>query len=155
MRGTTAYLCPKMNDFDAMGFSECHSKEVIAIFWCQCTLKLTDGSTSSIDSSTLSRIWSIPPWCANYMEKNNKWKKEISYWILCCKNLQYFSNGQDTHTHTCIDLQPWTFFLQEFHTQPWTYTSEFHGSQWTFVCVCVCVCVSSNYLTMDYPPTPT
>ena len=27
--------------------------------------------------------------------------------------------------------------------------ADHHG-----LCVCVCVCVSSNYLTMDYPPTP-
>ena len=49
-------------------------------------------------------------------------------------------------------------FLQEFYTQPWTYTSEFSRITMDFVCVCVCVCVSvresSNYLTMDYPLYP-
>ena len=27
-------LCPNMNHFDAVGFSECHSEEVISFFWC-------------------------------------------------------------------------------------------------------------------------
>ena len=26
-------LCPNMNQFDAVGFSECHSEEVISFFW--------------------------------------------------------------------------------------------------------------------------
>ena len=26
-------LCPNMNHFDAVGFSECHSEEVISFFW--------------------------------------------------------------------------------------------------------------------------
>ena len=27
-------LCPNMNHFDAVDFSECHSEEVISFFWC-------------------------------------------------------------------------------------------------------------------------
>ena len=70
------------------------------------------------------------------------------------------------HTHTCSDLQLWTFYLQDSHSQPWTGFSVFtddHGLC-VYVCVCVCVCmcvcvcvranvcvhVSNNYLTMDY-----
>ena len=48
-----------------------------------------------------------------------------------------------THTHTYL-YRPSTvdfFFLQEFYTQPWTYTSEFSRITMDFVCVCVCVCV--------------
>ena len=30
---TIAYLCPKMTHFDAVDFSECHSKEGISFFW--------------------------------------------------------------------------------------------------------------------------
>ena len=41
------------------------------------------------------------------------------------------------HTHTCADNRG-LFFLQEFYTQPWTYTSEFSRITMDF-----CVCVSS------------
>ena len=60
-----------------------------------------------------------------------------------------------THTHTGTYRQPWTsFFSRNFTPNRGHTLQSFRRSSWTF-CVCVCVCVSSNYLTMDYPPTPT
>ena len=56
-----------------------------------------------------------------------------------------------THTYWYRPSNVDFFFRQEFYTQPWTYTSEFSRITMDFVCVCV----SSDYLTMDYPPTPT
>ena len=82
---------------------------------------------------------------------------QCTIFVLCTPHL---NQCEYTHTHTHTYLyRPSTvdFFLQEFYTQPWTYTSEFSRITMDFLCVCVCVrvCVSINYLTMDYPPTPT
>ena len=82
----------------------------------------------------------ILKWCSHSSITHN----------LTCPLTRSCKYGKHTHTYW---YRPSTvdFFLQEFYTQPWTYTSEFSR----ITMDCVCVCVSSNYLTMDYPPTPT
>ena len=49
---------------------------------------------------------------------------------------------ENTHTHTCSDVQTWTTTVdlgfQEFHMQPsWSYTSEFSRMNMDFLCMCV------------------
>ena len=60
--------------------------------------------------------------------------------------------------YTGTDLQPWTSFFSRNFTpnRGHIHFRVFVDHHVTVcVCVCVCVCVSSNYLAMDYPPTPT
>ena len=64
--------------------------------------------------------------------------KSMSFWV-CIHNLKTSHNVDfylamtpqctyqrpHSHTHTGKGLQPWTFFRQEFYTQPWTCTPGF------------------------------
>ena len=44
-------LCPNMNHFDAMDFSECHSEEVISFFWCSVYKSLCSNNYSNVQQN--------------------------------------------------------------------------------------------------------
>ena len=95
-------LCPNMNQFDAVDFSECHSEEVISFFWrsvyiCRniCKLPACQPIGLLLGMEKLQE-WGEPVKLKKYSFKSKKYNivkraREWTDFFQSCMSLQYFN----------------------------------------------------------------